>query len=319
MSFRPLIESDEKIGNEKGAREDRCREAVSAVMRQRNDVDDPLIQGLFAAATQIRDRGRALTIAQRMTQIGPENPLAYLALGLVCSRRGDMMEAHKAFERACHFANTWPSYASCKVHYYLMKGEIQKGRDLLKDLMREFPDRWLTLRARSHWLMVTGRTDKAREVISQTLTRKDDDPITLVLSAWCRLISGQRDQTDALIARSSALLSTVRFSQQEPLIAAFVVLDVVSQRWRFLRPAFSFLRKVFVLPPERFFTRLFSLGFLTAVGCAVCGRVWDWSVLPIIVSTATVLWLYLAVLPFLALAILRRKGSADKKWQSEWS
>ncbi|MCS7223979.1 MAG: hypothetical protein NZ959_05420 [Armatimonadetes bacterium] len=278
----------------------------SPCLFQRNDPDDPLVQGLFVAVTHLRDPVKALDLAQALTRLGPENPLSYLALGLVWSRIGQLAEAHKAFEQAAYLANSLPLYVSCKIHFLLFKGDKKTAKRLLKELMTDFPDRWATLRATAHWLIMTGQSDQGAALLEQVLVRKRNDPITLALLADCRISKNQREEGQALLKKAAVWLPTLSYREETPLVASYAVFQAIGRLWKGLLPSVRFHRVLLTLEAPTFWIRLLGSGVGLAVGLALLHPFFSDAGFPYLVAMTLAGWSYLTMSPIAAVAWLRR-------------
>lgn len=155
--------------------------------------DDELVKGMFVASVSIRDTLRAEKVAQQLVRFAPENPFAYLALCLVKLKQGQTHEAAKAFDRALHFASTFPTYRAQKIHWLCLQGKLDEARQVLRDTMKEYADRWEVQRARAHVLVSSERqaaseVKQAIELLERLARIHPNDPIThaLLAQAVCR-------------------------------------------------------------------------------------------------------------------------------------
>ncbi|MFA0783897.1 tetratricopeptide repeat protein [Fervidibacter sacchari] len=246
--------------------------------------DDELVKGMFVASVSIRDTLRAEKVAQQLVRFAPENPFAYLALCLVKLKQGQTHEAAKAFDRALHFASTFPTYRAQKIHWLCLQGKLDEARQVLRDTMKEYADRWEVQRARAHVLVSSERqaaseVKRAIELLERLVRLYPNDPITHALLAqavWRDEGRGTGDEEKEgrqvansewrMAKREQAMrhlrlmaknLPTLNFTD----VDAFIAWEVANQT---LAECFPWLKPNWLL--ERFFVRWLPPRYFVAVG-----------------------------------------------------
>jgi Flp pilus assembly protein TadD len=235
--------------------------------------DDELVKGMFIAAVSVRDISRAEKVAQQLVKFAPENPFAHLALCLVKLRQGQTDEAAKAFDRALHFASTFPTYRAQKIHWLCLQGRLSEAKQVLRDTMKEYADRWEVQRARAHFLansdcQMANRVKQAVELLERLARLHPNDPITHALLAQAiwkeqqRMASSRwrmekRKQAIRHLRLMAKNLPTLNFTD----IDAFIPWQIANQT---LAECFLWLKPNWLL--ERFLVRWLPPKYFVAVG-----------------------------------------------------
>lgn len=241
-------------------------EAVTVPRFPRTALDDPLVRGLFVAATSIRDVDRAEKLARQLIAFAPENPFAYLALSLVHLRAGRLPDAVKAFDRAVRQASSLPRYLSLRVHWLCLRGEQQQARRVLRDLLRTAPDRWETQRAFAHWLLAAQRPrERALQRLLSLAASHPDDPITIALLTQALLHCGDREGADQRLRRIARCLPPLTFSDFDAFVAHILVKQTLARRFWWLRPLWGWERLWLMSPPQRYFVAIAALWGTVAI------------------------------------------------------
>jgi len=256
------------------------REAELLKRFPRTAWDDELVKGMFVAAVSVRDLSRAEKVARQLVRFAPENPFAYLALCLVKLKQGQTVEAAKAFDRALHFASTFPTYRAQKIHWLCLQSKLDEARQVLRDTMKEYADRWEVQRARAHvWVSsewrAASRLKQAIELLERLARLHPNDSIThaLLAQAICRdegrgtRGEGKEEQRVAssewrMEKRKQAMrhlrlmaknLPTLNFTDVDAYIAWEVANQTLAECFPWLKP--NWLLERFLvrwLPPEYF-------------------------------------------------------------------
>jgi len=235
--------------------------------------DDELVKGMFIAAVSVRDISRAEKVAQQLVKFAPENPFAHLALCLVKLKQGQTVEAAKAFDRALHFASTFPTYRAQKIHWLCLQGKLDEARQVLRDTMKEYADRWEVQRARAHVLVssewrAANRLKQAIKLLEQLARLHPKDPITHALLA--QAIWKERQRTASSEWRMEKPKQAMRhfrlMARNLPAlnftgIDAFIAWEVANQT---LAECFPLLKLNWLL--ERFLVRWLPPKYFVAVG-----------------------------------------------------
>ena len=246
--------------------------------------DDELVKGMFIAAVSVRDISRAEKVAQQLVRFAPENPFAHLALCLVKLRQGQTDEAAKAFDRALHFASTFPTYRAQKIHWLCLQGRLSEAKQVLRDTVKEYADRWEVQRARAHvWVSsewrVVNRLKQAIELLERLARLHPNDPIThaLLAQAICRdegRGTGDEEKEERRVASSKwrmekrkQTMRHLRFMAKNlpnlnfTDVDAFIVWEVANQT---LAECFPWLKPNWLL--ERFLVRWLPPKYFVAIG-----------------------------------------------------
>jgi len=246
--------------------------------------DDELVKGMFIAAVSIRDTLRAEKIAHQLVRFAPENPFAYLALCLVKLKQGQTLEAAKAFDRALHFASTFPTYRAQKIHWLCLQGKLDEARQVLRDTMKEYADRWEVQRARAHVLAnsewrVASKLKQAIKLLERLARLHPNDPITHALLAQAIWRgegrgTGDEEKRERRVAnsewrmekRKQAMRHLRLMAKNLPTLTftdvdAFIAWEVANQT---LAECFPWLKPNWLL--ERFLVRWLPPRYFTAVG-----------------------------------------------------
>lgn len=232
--------------------------------------DDEFVKGMFIAAVSVRDTGRAERIARQLVRLAPENPFAYLALCLVKLRQDQTVEAAKAFDRALHFASTFPTYRAQKIHWLCLQGKWGEARQILRDTMKGYADRWEIQRAKAHVLLGSGKVDSLKQAIKELerLARlHPNDPITHALLAQALRIACKRqsltvddegrEEIRERIAKHLQLMAKnlpeLTFNDTAAFIPWKVATQTLAEYFGWLKPVW-FLERFLIrwLPPRYF-------------------------------------------------------------------
>ncbi|MCX7969329.1 MAG: tetratricopeptide repeat protein [Armatimonadetes bacterium] len=224
--------------------------------------DDELVKGMFVAAVSVRDIERAEKVARQLVTFAPENPFAYLALCLVKLRQGQTDEAAKAFDRALHFASTLPTYRAQKVHWFCLQGKLKEARQILRETLKEYSDRWEIQRAQAHlWLsrpqLSFDRAKRAVDLLKRLVRLHPDDAATHALLAQALWNLGERKQAKKHLRAMAENLPTLTFTDTD----SFVVWEIAKAT---LATCFVWLKPNWLL--ERFLLRWLPPRYFVAVG-----------------------------------------------------
>ncbi|MCS7264491.1 MAG: tetratricopeptide repeat protein [Armatimonadetes bacterium] len=219
--------------------------------------DDEFVKGMFLAAVSVRDSKRAEKIAVNLVALAPENPFAYLALSLVKLRQGKIHEAARAFDRACHFASTFPIYRSQKIHWLCLQGKLEEAEKVLKETLKEFSDRWEVQRAQAH-LWILGKQshhwlNRAVELLIKIVSRQPSDPITHALLAQAFFKLGDRSRAIEQLQLMAKQLPILNFTDFEPFIAHQIAKQSLAMNFFLLRPSWLIERFLSRWLPPRYF------------------------------------------------------------------
>ncbi len=259
--------------------------------------DDELVKGMFIAAVSIRDSSRAEKVARQLVSFAPENPFAYLALCLVKLRQGQTEEAAKAFDQALHFASTFPTYRAQKIHWLCLRGELREARQILRETLREYHDRWEVQRAQAHvWLsspqVSPPKVKRTVDLLKQLFLRRPEDAITSALLAQAFWKSGEHAQAINQLRMVARNLPTLTFTDADSFIAWGVAKEALATCFPWLKPNW-FLEKFLVrwLPP-RYFVAVGILWFVVALILAGLKFFLPSSLSSVLVAIASLAFLY---------------------------
>ncbi len=265
------------------------REAELLKRFPRTAWDDELVKGMFIAAVSVREISRAEKVAQQLIRFAPENPFAHLALCLVKLKQGQTLEAAKAFDRALHFASTFPTYRAQKIHWLCLQGKLDRARQVLRDTMKEYADRWEVQRARAH-VLVSSKCQAASEVkgaielLERLVRLHPDDPITHALLAQAVWRdegrgTGDEEKERQRVARRKRVmehlrlmaknLPTLNFTDVDAFIAWQVANQTLAECFRWLKPNWLLERFLVRWLPPRYFAAVGILWGTVAVLLAI--------------------------------------------------
>jgi len=274
--------------------------------------DDELVKGMFVAAVSVRDISRAEKVAQQLVRFAPENPFAHLALCLVKLRQGQTDEAAKAFDRALHFASTFPTYRAQKIHWLCLQGKLDEAKQVLRDTMKEYADRWEVQRARAHVLAssewrVASKLKQAIELLERLARLHPNDPITHALLAqavWRDEGRGTRDEEKERqrVARRKRVmghlrlmaknLPTLNFTNVDAFIAWEVANQTLTERFPWLKPNWLLERFLVRWLPPRYFVAVGILWGAIAVFLAMAKPFLPPTLFALLVAVASLAFIY---------------------------
>ncbi len=229
------------------------KEAALVRLFPRTAWDDELLKGMFVAATNVRDLRRAEKIAQRMVAFAPDNPFAHLALCLVKLRQGAMEEAARAFDRACHFASSLPTYRAQKIHWLCLQGKVADAKKLLRETVKEFADRWEVQRAQAHVWLAEGRVEQAVALLKRLARLRPNEPAVHALLAQGLLQAGARQEALSHLRTMAKHLPQVTFADQDAFLAYALAKQTLALWQKWLRPNWWWERWWLGWLPPRYF------------------------------------------------------------------
>jgi predicted Zn-dependent protease len=232
--------------------------------------DDELVKGMFVAAVCVRDTSRAEKVARRLVSFAPENPFAHLALCLVKLRQGQTEEAAKAFDRALHFASTFPAYRSRRIHWLCLQGKVEEARQVLRETLKEHPDRWEVQRAQAHlWLSSPQisplKIKRTVDLLKHLFLRHPEDAITSALLAQALWKSGEHTQAINQLRAIARNLPTLTFTDADSFIAWGVAKEALATCFPWLRPNWCLEKFLLRWLPPRYFVAVGILWFSVAL------------------------------------------------------
>lgn len=259
--------------------------------------NDELVKGMFVAAVFVKDTLRAEKVARQLVSFAPESPFAHLALCLVKLRQGQTEEAAKAFDRALHFASTFPAYRSQRIHWLCLQGKLKEARKILLETLKEYPDRWEVQRAQAHvWLsspqVSPSKIKRTVDLLKQLFLYHPKDAITNALLAQALWKSGEHAQAINQIRTVARNLPTLTFTDADSFIAWEVTKEVLATYFPWLKPNW-FLEKFLLrwLPP-RYFVAVGVLWFAVALILAGLKSFVPSSLFSVLVAIASLAFLY---------------------------
>ncbi len=268
--------------------------------------NDELLKGMFVAATNVRDLKRAEKIAQRMVAFAPDNPFAHLALCLVKLRQGAVEEAARAFDRACHFASSLPTYRAQKIHWLCLQGKITDARKLLRETVKEFADRWEVQRAQAHVWLAEGRVEPAVAFLKQLARRHPNDPFTHALLAQGLLQAGRRHEAFQHLQLMAKHLPPVTFTDQDAFLAHALAKQALALWQKWLRPNWWWERWWLRWLPPHYFVAIGTFWFAVAILLAVLKLLLPSQAFIAVVGAAVAAFLYNRCADLFVLWRLRR-------------
>jgi predicted Zn-dependent protease len=310
------------------------REAELLKRFPRTAWDDQLVKGMFIAAVSVRDISRAEKVAQQLVKFAPENPFAHLALCLVKLKKGQTVEAAKAFDRALHFASTFPTYRAQKIHWLCLQGKLDEARQILRDTMKEYADRWEVQRARAHvlvsseWQAASGMK-RAIELLERLVRLHPDDPITHALLAQAiwrdegrgtggegkerqRVASSEwrvkRKRVMEHLRLMAKNLPTLNFTDVDAFIAWQVANQTLTECFRWLKPNWLLERILVRWLPPRYFAAVGILWGTVAVLLAIAKLFLPPTLFALLVAVASLAFTYNRFSTPLLIWLLARDG-----------
>ena len=259
--------------------------------------DDELVKGMFVAAVCVRDVSRAEKVARKLVSFAPENPFAHLAFSLVKLRQGQTDEAAKAFDRALYFASTFPAYRSQKIHWLCLQGKLQEARQILRETLREYRDRWEVQRAQAHlWLssqqVNPERMKQAIELLQKLIRNHPNDSITNALLAQAFWRTGELAKARNHLRLMAKHLPALTFTDVDAFIAWEVAKQTLATCSVWFRPNWLLERFLLRWLPPRYFVAVGILWASIALVLAVLKNFVPFSVFAFLVVAASLAFAY---------------------------
>lgn len=198
--------------------------------------DDDLVRGMFVAATNVKDVRRAEKIARRLVAFAPDNPFAHLALALVLLRAEKVGEAARAFERACHFASTFPHYRAQKIHLACLLDRLEEAQRLLRETLKEFADRWEVQLAQAHVWLASGKTEQALRLLRKIVRHRPANPLAYALLTQALWQQGAREQAKETLRQMAKFLPPLSFTDATAFLAHALAKQTLAFCLCWLRP-----------------------------------------------------------------------------------
>lgn len=146
-----------------------------------NPLSPEALLGLILCARQLKDFAGALNYLHTLIKRDPSQAEAFNQLGLVLMATGDLRHAADAFQTALALDNTYLEAKRNHADVFFQTGEAEQGKELLLQILNDYPDDVPALLYLSYHCWENGSADEADAYLNRVFMIEPENPTGLQL------------------------------------------------------------------------------------------------------------------------------------------